>query len=182
MAVQSINLLQPDELSSAEKKGAFFLKIGTIFLIVAYCLVVVAIFSFGLVVNRESQAIADKVEFEKTRLSDLQEVESLQFLLKDRLVSLAEVIELDGLKPKYWLNYLDSLAPEGVGYDSVAWEADGTVKISGIAGNAIVLADFLEKLKQATDNKKIASSILVSATRQTEGVYDFNLEILIKEQ
>lgn len=182
MADKSIDLLQPDELSSVEKKRAFFIKIGTIFLIVFYCLAVVALFSFGLVVVRESRVVADKIELEKARLSDLQEGEALQLLLKQRLSSLVKVVEVDGLEPKYWLNYLDNLVPEGVAIESSDWNADGEVELSGIASNAVILADFLGTLKQATDEEKIARTTLVSATRQTEGVYSFSLEILVQEE
>lgn len=186
MADKSIDLLQPDELSSVEKRRVFYIRIGTIFLIVFYCLVAVAIFAFGLVVLRESQVVADKIELEKTRLSDLYEVESLQLLLKQRLSSLAKVVETDGAKPKYWLNYLDSLAPEGIAIEGTEWKSNGAgelaVELSGIAGNAVVLADFLNTLKQETDKEKIVSSTLVSATRQIEGVYDFNLEILVQKE
>lgn len=182
MADKSIDLLRPDQLSLIEKRRTFFIRIATIFLIVFYFLVVVALFSFGLVVLRESQVVADKIELEKTRLSELQAVESLQLLLKQRLSSLAEVVEADGLEPKYWLNYLDSLVPEGVAIEDSTWNANGEVELSGIAGNAIVLADFLDALREETDKKKIARSTLVSATRQTEGVYDFSLEILVREE
>lgn len=180
MVDKSIDLLQPDELSSVEKRRVFYIRIGTIFLIVFYCLVVVAIFAFGLVVLRESQIVADKIELEKTRLGNLHEVESLQLFFKQRLSSLAEVVETDGAKPKYWLNYLDSLTPEGIAIEGTEWKDDGKVELSGIAGNAVVLADFLNTLKQETDKEKIVSSTLVSATRQIEGVYDFSLEILVQ--
>lgn len=181
MERKSIDLLKPEEISLAEKKRTFFLKAGAIFLIVLYCLVVVGIFSFGLVVSREAQEVADKVKFKQERLNELQQIESLQFLLKQRLSSLAKVVAVDGIKPKYWLNYLDSLVPEGVALESVQWNSSGEVTLAGIAGNALGLADFLDNLKKATDEEKIASSTLVSATRQTEGVYSFNLEILVKE-
>lgn len=180
MVDKTIDLLQPDELSSLEKRRVFFVRIGTIFLIVFYCLVVVAVFSFGLVTLRESQVVADKIALEKAKLSALQEVESLQLLLKQRLSSLVKVVEVDGLEPKYWLNYLDGLVPEGIAIENSAWSADGKVELSGIAGNAVIMADFLERLKQATDEEKIASSTLVMATRKTEGVYSFSLEILVQ--
>jgi len=182
MANKSIDLLRPDQLSFVEKKRTFYIRIGTIFLIVFYCLMVVALFSFGLVVVRESRIAADKIELEKIRLSDLQEVESRQLLLKQRLSSLVEVVEIDGLEPKYWLNYLDNLVPEGVAIESSGWSAEGEVELSGIAANAVVLANFLDALKQKTDEEKIAKSTLVSATRQVEGVYSFSLEVLVQEE
>ena len=182
MADKSIDLLRPDELSFVEKRRTFFIRTGTIFLIVFYCLAVVALFSFGLVVVRESRVVADKIDLEEERLGNLQEVESLQLLLKQRLSSLVKVIEVEGLEPKDWLNYLDSLVPEGVAIESSAWNADGEVELSGIAGNAVVLADFLDTLRQVADEEKIARSTLVTATRQTEGVYNFSLEILVQEE
>jgi len=155
---------------------------GTVFLIAFYCLVVVALFAFGVVVLRESRLVTNKIELEKARLNDLQEVESLQLMLKQRLSSLAKVIEIDGVEVKHWLNYLDNLVPEGVAIENSEWDAGGKVELSGIAANAVVLADFLEALKQKADEEEIARSTLVSATRQTEGVYSFILEISVQQE
>lgn len=182
MADKSIDLLRPDQLSFVEKRKIFYVKIGTIFLIVFYCLVAVVLFAFGLVILRESRLVTNKVELEKTRLDDLQEVESLQLMFKQRLSSLAKVVEVDGLEPKHWLNYLDNLVLEGVAIKNSEWSAEGMVELSGIAANAVTLADFLNTLKQATDEEKIARITLVSATRQIEGVYKFTLEILVQEE
>ncbi len=182
MADRSIDLLQPDQLSFVEKQRTFYVKIGTIFLIVFYCLVVVALFAFGLVVLRESRLVANKIELEKVRLNELQEVESLQLMLKQRLSSLTKVVEVDGIEVKHWLDYLDNLVPEGVAIENSEWNAGGKVELSGLAANAVVLADFLDTLKQKTDEEEIAKSTLISATRQTEGIYDFTLEILVQEE
>lgn len=182
MVDKSIDLLQPDKLLPIEKRRTFLIRVGAIIIIVFYCLLVVALFSFGLVVVRESQVVANKIESEKAKLSELQEVESLQLLLKQRLSSLAKVVEAGGLEPKYWLNYLDNLVPEEIAIENSDWSTEGKVELSGIASNAVVLADFLDTLKQKTDEEKIAKSTLVSATRQIEGVYSFTLEILIKEE
>lgn len=176
---KSINLLQPFEVSLAEKKRIFLLKIATIFLVVFYCLVVVAIFSFSLVTQGETKVMSDKIKLEQTKLSELQEIESLQLVLKQRLVSLSKII--DSLDIKSWLSYLEGLVPEGLSLEEIQWKSNGEVKLSGLAGNAIALSDFINKLKQAVDEKKIASSTLISATRQKEGTYNFSFEISIKD-
>jgi len=181
MASKSIDLLQPEELLPVKVKRSFFIKIGTIFLLVLYCLLVVAIFSFWLVVNRESQTIAQKIKIEEAKIVGLHQVESLQLLLKQRLSALTEVVEVDGLEPKYWLGYLDELVPEEVALEEINWDAKGTIGASGISSNAVVLANFLEKLKGETDKGKVASSTLISATRKEEGAYSFGLEIIVKE-
>jgi len=181
MANKSIDLLKPEEQSSAKRKRAFFLKTGTIFLIVFYCLLVVAIFSFGLVTQRESKIISDKTKQEQTRLGQLEDIETLQFLLKQRLSSLSKAVKTERITPRDGLNLLESLVPEGLALEDIQWEKEGQVNLSGTASNALALSDFLESLKQATDKQKITSSVLVSATRQKEGTYNFSLEVLIKE-
>lgn len=181
MAGKSIDLLKPEEISLAEKKRVLFLKMGTIFLVIFYCLIVVSIFSFGLVIQRESKIIADKIELEKTRLSELEQTEMLQFLLKQRLSSLATIVETERREPKYWFSYLESLVPGGLALEEIQWNSEGKMDLSGTASDALVLSNFLDNLKQATDNQKIASSTLVSATRQIEGVYSFSLEIQTEE-
>jgi Tfp pilus assembly protein PilN len=182
MTEKSIDLLRPDEIVPPEGKKTAFSRTITIFLLVFYSLALLAIFSFGLVVNRESQVVAKKIDIEKAKLDELREVEMLQMLLKQRLSSLIKVIETDRLDPKEWLDYLDSLVPEGVALESVKWELEGQVNLSGKAGNALALSSYLDNVKNATDEQKIAQGILASASRDPEGSYSFNLEILIREQ
>jgi Tfp pilus assembly protein PilN len=180
MTNKSINLLKPDEFASAEKKRIFFLKIGTIFFIVFYCLFVVAIFSFWLVTRREFQVVSQNIETQKTKLANLQEIESLQFFLKQRLSSLAEIIDEEKKPPEDWLVYLDELVPEGTSLQDIQWTPDGKILLEGMASNALAISSYLDNLKKATDEGKIVSSTLLTANRQEEGVYVFNLEILVE--
>lgn len=180
MTNQSINLLQPEGVSPVEKKRAFYLKVGTIFLIVFYCLIITATLSYGLVIRRESRIVADKIRLEKQKLADLQEVESFQFLLKQRLSSLEKVVNLNKLEPKYWLSYLESLVPEGVSLGNTQWNSNGQIKLSGKAENALIFSAFLDNLKEAADKQKIVKSVLDSASRQRGGTYLFSLMILVK--
>lgn len=182
MKDKTIDLLQPDELASVKERKTILFRLGTIFLVVFYCLIVIILFAFGLVAMRESQVVAKKIVLEEDKLNSLQEVESLQLFLKQRLSSLVGIVETKDLKPKYWLSYLDSLVPEGVVLEKTNWEVAGEVRLSGIAANAVILADFLDRLKEETDAKKIASSTLISATRQTAGLYAFSLEILVQQE
>jgi len=181
MVDKSINLLQPDQISLGEKKRTHLLKLGTIFLIVFYCLGVLAIFSFGLVVQREHQLVQEKINLQKTKLTSLEKTESIQFLFKQRLSSLFKIVKADRPMAEEWLNYFDSFANEGLSLEGVSWLPTGQVSLSGMAGNALYLSDFLENLKKATAEGKIAQSVLASATRHAEGTYDFSLEINIKE-
>ncbi len=180
MAQKSIDLLQPDKISLVEEKRSFYLKLGTIFLVIIYCLVVVVIFSFGLLVRWEYQIVTKGVEQTIIKLNDLREVESLQMLLKQRLSYSMEIVTRERLDPKYWLKYIDSLVPEGVALEEVQWSYGGLVNLSGMAGNALYLSDFLNNIKEAADEEKFSQGTLVSATRHPEGTYTFNLEVLIK--
>ncbi len=182
MKSRSINLFQAEEISPAEKKKTFALRIGTIFLIVSYLLIVIAVFSYWLVTEREAKLLTGKIRTEKTKITELQEIESLQALLKQRLSSLSKIVEIDKLNIKDKLNYLEDLLPEGVIFEQVHWSAGGKVSLSGLAANALVLSDYLDTLKEETDKKKIAKSTLLSAARDEGGLYKFNLEILLKPE
>lgn len=182
MANRSVDLLQPEEISPVEKRRALALKTGTIFLVVFYCLFIVAVFAFWLVTQQEAKIVTERLETKQAKLTELREVEVLQLLLKQRLSSLFKVVEVGKPSLKSQLNYLESLVPEGVTQENIQWNSDESVKTSGIAGNALVLSDYLERLKEAADKKKVAKSTLLSATRQEEGVYSFSLEILLEEQ
>lgn len=181
MVNKSVNLLQPEEASAVEKKRLLLIKTGTIGLIVVYCLFLAAVFSFWLVTQQEAKAVTKKIKAKETRLVVLQEIEALQLLLKQRLSSLSEVVEVEKKSLKYQFGYLESLVPNGVELKEIQWDSDGGVRISGIASNALTISDYLDHLKEAADKRKIARSTLISATRQQEGVYSFNLEILLKE-
>lgn len=180
MTNKSINLLKPDEFASVEKKRIFFLKIGTIFSIVFYCLFVVAVFSFWLVTRREFQVVNQNIKTQKEKLVKLQEIETLQVFLKQRLSSLDELIDEEKKPPEDWLVYLDELIPEGIALQDVQWSPDGKINLEGVASNALTISNYLDNLKKATDEGRIVSSILLAANRQEEGAYIFNLEILVE--
>jgi hypothetical protein len=181
MVNQDINLLQAEEISSQEKKRNHLLKLGTIFLIIFYCLAVLAIFSFGLVVQKEHQVVSDKIKSQKIQLASLEDVESTQFLLKQRLSSLAKIVKMDRPLAAEWLNYFDNFASDGLSLEEVSWSPTGQVTLAGMAGNALYLTDFLDHLKKETASGKLAQSILISATRHPEGTYDFSLEVAVRE-
>ncbi|OGV89696.1 hypothetical protein A2Z41_02460 [Microgenomates group bacterium RBG_19FT_COMBO_39_10] len=179
MAAKEINLLQADKLSFTEKRRSFLLKIGTIFLIVLYCLLVAVVFSYGLVVTRESQVVTKKIAVKKAELVGLEEMESLQFLVKQRLSVLTRLVGTETPQPEYWLNYLDDLMIQGIALESVKWSSNGEIIFSGLADNAPVLSSFLKSLKEAVDDGDVTSSTLVSASRQEDGIYNFNFEVLV---
>lgn len=155
-------------------------EIVAFLLLVFYCLVVAGIFSFWLISRKQNEQVLSKIKFQKERVRKLEQVESLHTFLKQRLSALAPLFAEETMDYKETISRLDNLAPEGIVLDKIELSQKGKLDFGGTAANAVVLADFLERLLSSGSDEFAKNVKLSSATRQEDGSYLFNLSLDVK--
>lgn len=174
--VQGINLLKPEKAKDIRLiELGHSLKIGSIVILLFYCLVVLTIFSFSIYLGQANEKIAQEIETKKHQITELKKVESLQLTLKQRLSSLTELITKKEVSYPQLLNQLDETLEAGITIKEISLTDAGVMTIGGTASQATVLARFLDKL---TGEKIIFSTVvLTSISRQKDGSYLFNIDL-----
>lgn len=155
-------------------------KIGAILLLVFYCVVVGGIFSFWLILRRQNEVVVKKIAFQEQRINDLKQVESLHAFLKQRLSALSPLFAKETMDYKETLTRLEALVPEGVILTNMGLNQEGNLGFSGTAPNAVVFADFLERLLVSGRDEFAEDVELSSTSRQEDGSYQFTLKINVK--
>jgi hypothetical protein len=170
-----IDFLKGQRVGEAFKIKFFHsLKVGSLVLILAYCLVVGVVFSYWLFLSRQAANISNQIAVKKTKIASLKEVESLQVVLKQRLSGLDKF----------------SLAKKGPSFDTllafigqISGEikvkelkiAEGKMSFSGSSPNMAILEKFLQDLKSDQALTLFSKITLSSVDRQEDGSYFFNL-------
>lgn len=174
--IQGINLLKPEKTKDERLVNlAHSLTVGSIVLLIFYCLFVAALFSFSIYLGQANEKIAQEIETKKHQITELKKVESLQLILKQRLSSLTELITKKEVSYPQLLNQLDETLEAGITIKEISLTDAGVMTISGTASQATVLARFLDKL---TGKKIIFSTVvLTSISRQKDGSYLFNIDL-----
>jgi hypothetical protein len=174
--VQGINLLKPQRAKDERLVSlAHSLKVGSIVLLIFYCLAVAALFSFSIYLGQISEKTSQQIEIKKRQLEGLKKVESLQLVLKQRLSSLTELISGEKVSYQEWLDQLDKILEPGITIKEISITDSGVMTISGDASQATVLARFLDKL--AGENPIFSTVVLSSISRQKDGSYLFNVDL-----
>lgn len=176
---QGIDFLKAFEKRSAPaKRLSRFFTIGFFFFIITYFLLVAGTFSLWLFSKNEQQKISQQIEMKKKQINQLKKRESLYFILKQRLSTLAKFKSLKEEKdfPQI-LSFLLGLNNEGVFFTEIKISEDGKVEISGKTPNFLALSRFLEKLSGEEYSKFFNQIVLTSLNRQEDGGYNFSLSL-----
>jgi len=171
------------KLSFEQTRLSHSLKIFSLVLLVLYCLVIGAAFSYRFYLGQESQRISQAINIKKQKIEQLQKIESLQFLLKTRVSQLSELFAQPRIDYVQILSYLEEISPASVVLTDISLSEKGKVSLTGMADNAVVLGDFLEKLtaKEVTANP-FTEIVLSSTGRETDGTYNFSLSLETNDQ
>ncbi len=177
--MKDINLLKVGRaVSGKEGELARKIKVASFLLLIVYCLLVAGALSFWLILQGESDQIVKKIDYQEQRLKDLESVESQQTFLKQRLSSLVPLLTEEAPDYQAVLSRLESFASEGVILNQLDLTRQGELNCGGIAANAVVFADFLERL--LADDELSEKVKLSSSSRQEDGSYDFSLFLDVK--
>ena len=143
---KGIDFLKAYEKPGRPKELSRIFKVGMFVIVIFYCLLSAAVFSFWVSLKKEHQEVNRQIEAKKSQISKLKKRESLQILLKQRLSSL---IKLWSLKEKNFprlLSFFLEISSEGADISEVKISSGGTLTVKGIAANAFSLGRFLEKI------------------------------------
>ncbi len=182
MAEQEIDFLSGQQSKTGKKaKIVHFLKVGSIIVLILYCLLTAAVFSYWFYLNTQGRKAQQEISTKKQKIESLKDIESTQVFLKQRLTAL----------DKFFTNQVKTDLPKILSFfESIKGEArlkqvnltkEGEITISGGADNALILTDFLKKLEEDDRSKELFSTItLVSTDKQKTGNYLFSVLLEVK--
>ena len=178
-----IDFLKADNQASLQKlKQKKILKLGSLIFLIFYCLLAAAIFSFSLYLSQANRGLNKAIALKKKQIVQLQKTESLQLLLKQRLVSLAPIFSQK--RPDYHrdLLFFKEISPQGLNLTDFKFSEKQKMSVKGEATNALILNDFLRQLKVSTvATQEFAKVNLGSLSRKTDGSYEFSLNLELKQ-
>lgn len=167
---------------SAEKNSARalrLLKIGSIVLLAAYCVLASAIFSYWVYLGGESKSITQQIETKKQKIEELKKVELLQVMLKGRLTLLHGLLTKKRVNYPQVMTYLKDSSPSGLTIRTVEISEEGGITVTSSAPDAQVASKFLDNLTSPNSDISFSKATLSSASRATDGVYMLNLLLRI---
>jgi len=172
---QEIDFLKGQRVGGALKTKLFHsLKVGSLVLILAYCLVMGAVFSYWLFLSQQTAKINNEIAVKKTKIASLKEVESLQLVLKQRLSNLDKFFSAKKGPPfDTLLSFIGQTSAE-IRVKELKI-AEDKMNFSGIAPNMAALEKFLQDLKSEQSSALFSKITLSSVDRQEDGSYLFNI-------
>lgn len=180
---KGIDFLKPLKKGDFKKTETLrLLRIGSIVLVIFYCLFVGATLSFWVYLQKESRDISSQIASKKERIEELRKIESLQTVLKQRLSSLNKVFSKKRINYPQVLSYLKEVSLEDVSLKELDLSEGGEVSLTGSAPNASALSNFFERLSSASPLSPFPEIILSSLSRRKDGSYNFSLTLKSYEE
>jgi len=160
-----------------EKRLKFLRMVKTfsILLLLAYCLVVAAFFSYGFYLTTASKQIVRETALKKNKIEALKEIETLQIVLKQRLSNLVKFF--DSQKTSDFPALLDyfSKTTQGISVRELSLSPDGKIKFSGEAAEMTALGQSLENLTGEEATQFFSSVVLSNLDKKEGGGYLFTI-------
>jgi len=164
-----------------EKRLKFLrlVKTFSLLLLLAYCLVVAAFFSYSFYLTTASKQIARETALKKNKIEALKEIETLQIVLKQRLSNLLKFF--DSQKTSDFPALLDyfSKTTQGISVKELSLSPDGKIKFSGEAAEMTALGESLENLT-SEEASQFFSSVVLSSLDKKEGGGGYLFTILLE--
>jgi len=156
------------------------IKVVSFVFLIGYVLVASTFFSYALILKRQNENLGEKIKKQEEKIKQLNQTETLHAFVKQRLQALVSFFGKKRVDYQKAMVSFSQLTPDEISLKSFQMDNEGNLKIDGHAINAVVLANFLDRLiAPATDNfiKKIELS---SAKRGEDGSYSFSLSLNVK--
>jgi len=156
------------------------MRVGSIIVLMAFILVVGSVFSYWFYINGQNQKIIKENALKKTKIEKLKDLESLQMVLKQRLLTLGKFFREDK-RPEFVsaLNFFSQI-PQGIALRELNLSGDNKVNVSGDSADILNLTAFLEKL-ESQESRAVFSDITVSSLdKKDKGGYSFSLLLQTK--
>ena len=170
-----INLLAKKELATTEEKEVVSkLKKTIAITLLIYSLAVVGLIGFQFFLSGEKQKIFSQASQLELRIKNLQKVEILEVLIKDRLGKCAKVIS-SRTHPETVLTKIINAKEEGVEIFEVELAKSEEVKLAAESSDVSSLERFTDKIKKVFQEEGYQTIILEAVTRTKKGGYSLNL-------
>lgn len=164
--------------SEREKKARFLrlIKTASILILLVYCLILAAFFSYSFYLNSSSKKVALEITSKRSKIEYLKEIETLQLILKQRLSSLLKFFDS---KKTYnlttLLDFFDQIAKD-TSIRELSFSPNGNIKFSGEAIDIIAMGRLLENLTDEQASKNFSSVILSNLDKnENEASYLFTI-------
>ncbi|MBM3205378.1 hypothetical protein FJZ41_00800 [Candidatus Shapirobacteria bacterium] len=170
------------ERAAREKKARVLrlVKVGSILILLTYCLVVAAFFSYSFFLTTQAKSVNRQAEAKKAQIEALKDVESLQIILKQRLSSLEKYFAgQKGVDLPRLLDYFNQTT-YALNLTELSLSTNGAVTLSGEAANPLVFGEFLEIINNESSGELFSQITLSSLDRKEDGSYSFSMALQAK--
>ena len=173
---QGIDFLKPKPIGDFRFHYlARLFRVGSVILLIVYCLVLAATVAFSINIGQTKKAVAAQIQIKKEKVDSLKKIESLQTILKQRLFSLSEFEKKDTVDYSRIVDEILKTAQSGVTITDVSLNEKDLAIVEGNAPNSSILGAFLNRL--SGDESAFSQAILTSLVRQEDGGYLFTINL-----
>jgi hypothetical protein len=170
-----INLLGKKEIASKEEKEVLDKVKRTLAItLLIYALLVASLIGAQFFLSREKQKLTSQESQLETRIKSFQKVETLEVLIKDRLVKCTKIISLR-THPEVILTKIINAREEGVDISGFELAKNGEVELSAESDSVSSLEDFTNKIKEVFQEEGYQTVLLEAVSRTKDGGYTLSL-------
>ena len=164
------------------EKVVRMLNVTSLVVLIFYCLIVAATIFLSFQLRDENTKLKSQIDSKKAAISELKPVESLQYVIKQRLSQLA--VFFDGNRKSFSsiFSFFQQSISQGINFKKLEITDKGEVTLNGQASNALTLGNFLDSLVADSAVKLFSKVNINSLTKQKDGSYMFNLTLIVNEK
>lgn len=177
---KNINFLR-DRIALWKKKARrlFLTRTLSVGLLVIYGILVLGVFSYNLILKKQSQILKEKMQREEKVIESLRPIETKQIYLASKVESLSGVLT-SKRKHQEIVDSLFFVLPEGISVSNFQISEDGTVSFSGTCSELRVLKIFLDILEAEDGISEVVvkKAHIGNINYGFEKEYHFNISLL----
>lgn len=179
---ENINFLKEKAVVLKKRaKELFFIQTGSFALLIIYGLALVGLFSYFLILKRETNVLGERVGEAKVRIEGFQPIETKQVYLKTKVQSLVKVFAGQRQHQKI-TEAVFTLLPEGISISGLTIDEEGGVGFSGETTSFKVLRNFFTNLETTGQigEMRIEKIKIKAVSFDYETGYSFNIYLLFE--
>jgi hypothetical protein len=173
----------------AKKKGLYrvekvvrMINVASLVVLIFYCLIVAATIFLSFQLRDENKKLKSQIDSKKAAISELKPVESLQYVIEQRLAKLLIYFSSNKKSDSTIFSFFQQAITQGINVRKLEFTDKGEVMLSGQASNALTLGNFLDSLVTESAVKMFNKVNINSLTKQKDSSYMFNLALTINEE
>lgn len=158
------------------------LNVASLVVLVLYCLIVAATIFLIFEFKGENQKLNSQINIKKAKISELKEVESLHYVLKQRLSGLTKYFSEKRNPSALVFSFFQSSITSGITLKKMEISSLGEINLNGQATDVLTLANFLDSLGTEEALNLFSKISINSLTKQKDGSYAFSLLMKVNEK